>query len=532
MAAPPPTPNNSAQAFDAELREQFPAELLIDSPDLRGLFGQDIFTAGPPVGWVFRPRMAADIARLVRLAARHRVAVIGRGGGMSYTGGYLPSCPDHAVVLDMSGIAGIVEINARDMYVIVETGCTWGTLNDALRAKGLRAAYWGPISGLKATVGGAISQNAIFYGSGTAGTAADTVLGIELVTGGGDILTTGSFGVSHCNAFFRQFGPDLTGLFTADTGALGIKTRVSLRLVPAPAITLPLSFAVPNAGALCTIMSQIAREGLAAQQMGLDLRLKDARLGGESLWAAAGHLARVVTAARNPLKGLLDAARIAFAGRRIAQDSPFSLHLFVEAGDQRLADALAARVKRIAADSQATTVEASIPRVMAATPFAPVNGLLGPKGERWVPMHCIVPHSRALDAYTAIARTLDTNRALLDQHGISNGYLFSTCGTNGFVIEPMFLWPDILGALHEATVDGKRLARFSRHPDNPDARAIVARLRKALTDTVDSLGAVHIQVGRYYPYRGRLNPAWNALLSAIRTHLDPHGIINPGALDQ
>lgn len=54
-------------------------------------------------------------------------------------------------------------------------------LYEALKPSGLRTPYWGTLSGLKATVGGSLSQNSIFWGSGQFGTAAENVLGMEVV---------------------------------------------------------------------------------------------------------------------------------------------------------------------------------------------------------------------------------------------------------------------------------------------------------------------------------------------------------------
>ena len=58
----------------------------------------------------------------------------------------------------------------------------------------------------------------------------------------GDVLQTGSGAHRHSNPFYRHFGPDVTGMFTADTGAYGIKAVATLRLVQAPKSTAYMSF--------------------------------------------------------------------------------------------------------------------------------------------------------------------------------------------------------------------------------------------------------------------------------------------------
>ena len=96
--------------------------------------------------------------------------IVTRGGGMSYTSGYIASAPD-SVLIDMASMDAIVEVNLEDRYVTVEAGCSWQKLYEHLAPLGVRTAYWGTLSGRYATVGGGLSQNSIFWGSGQSGTA-------------------------------------------------------------------------------------------------------------------------------------------------------------------------------------------------------------------------------------------------------------------------------------------------------------------------------------------------------------------------
>ena len=69
--------------------------------------------------------------------------------------------------------------NSRNAAVVVEAGVTWRALKEALDAKGVRTPYFGPMSGSHATVGGGMSQGAIFHGSARYGCSADVVLGLS-----------------------------------------------------------------------------------------------------------------------------------------------------------------------------------------------------------------------------------------------------------------------------------------------------------------------------------------------------------------
>ena len=126
----------------------------------------------------------------MRLVAAAGYPLIPRGGGMSYTKSYVPERPE-SVLFDMRSMNGIVEINTDDMYVTVEAGCTWKQLYEALQPRGVRTPYYGPLSGMYATVGGTLSQNSLFWASGIYHTAADSCIGLEVVLANGEILHTG-----------------------------------------------------------------------------------------------------------------------------------------------------------------------------------------------------------------------------------------------------------------------------------------------------------------------------------------------------
>ena len=122
----------------------------------------------------------------------------------------------------------------------VEPGVTWAALREALLARGFKTKFWGSYSGLHANVGGGMSMNAISHGQGC---AAEAALGFEIITGTGELMKTGSAVSGKASAFARHYGPDLTGLFTGDCGALGVKARITLALVKAPPAFATASFA-------------------------------------------------------------------------------------------------------------------------------------------------------------------------------------------------------------------------------------------------------------------------------------------------
>ena len=134
------------------------AENCISDLEVRELFSQDIWHKGETVDFVVSPESTEQLANAVKLANRKKIALNPRGSGMSYTKGYTSDLPNTGLI-DFSKMNRILEINQDDMYITVEAGCTWKQIYDALSPLGLRTPFWGPLSGLKSTIGGGLSQN-------------------------------------------------------------------------------------------------------------------------------------------------------------------------------------------------------------------------------------------------------------------------------------------------------------------------------------------------------------------------------------
>ena len=203
-------------AVDALQRALGDDRVLADAAT-RDYYANDIFwQPGIPPLAVILPQSQQEVSEAVRVATDEGPSVVPRGGGMSYTKGYLPDRAD-SIVIDTRKLDGIIELNTDDLYVTVEAGCTWAKLNEALESTGLRTGYWGPLSGVNATIGGALSQNSAFFGSALNGTVAEAVLGVTVVLADGRIVTTGSGGRKNTKPFSRYGGPDLTGCSLATT---------------------------------------------------------------------------------------------------------------------------------------------------------------------------------------------------------------------------------------------------------------------------------------------------------------------------
>ena len=494
----------------------------------RDFYANDIFWQPGirPLAVVF-PATAEEASTAVRIATENGIAIVPRGGGMSYTKGYLPAVED-AIIIDSRDLDRVLEINSDDLYVTVEAGCTWARLNEALEGTGLRTGYWGPLSGINATVGGALSQNSAFFGSTLNATVAESVIGVTAVLADGSVVTTGAGGRHGAKPFTREGGPDLTGLFLGDTGAIGFKTSATLRLWPRPEAVGFLSFGFKTLVGMAGAQVALARQRLVSEGFGIDKTKASHSASVNRISDGLKVLGSVAASGKTVLGGIKDAAALAAGGTSFLKHHEFTLHLVLEArNEEELAVSMA--MARTICSEAGTELEASVPRVMRSKPFGPVRGMLGLDGERWVPIHAVFAMGDWRKVVEANDAFFAEKKPFMDEHGIVYSVMCLTVGTE-FFIEPAFYWHDEITPLHVRSVGEDVVRPWLDRPANTAARQAVAELRDATQDLYISLGGVNWQVARDYPFRSVLNASTWALLSGVKQAVDPKGLMNPGSL--
>jgi FAD/FMN-containing dehydrogenase len=500
-------------------------------PEQLAAFSADIYRQGVTAELVVAPGAVEELRQAVALCTQSGHSVIARGGGFSYTGGYTPARAG-SVMFDMRRLDRIVEVNTEDMYITVETGCTWKSIFDRLRPQNLRTPYFGPISGFASTVGGALSQGSFFMGSTQYGTTAESTLGLEVVLADGTLLKTGSAASIYApSPFFRTYGPDLTGLFLGDTGALGLKARATLKLIPYPEHHRYATYSMPDDASLLRTLSEIARRGLAADCYGWDpLVVRNFAARDMNVSQDLGYLAGVVKSGPSLLRGIKDAARIAVAGNRFARQAQYLLHATVDEMSEAAAEEKINAIEKLALAAGGTVTEPSVPRALRGTPFSYPNKILGSAGERWVPTNALCPHSRAPQVLQAFRDYMASQAALTAEHRIEYGIIFFAVGNNTMTIEPLFYWPDARLPSHDHLMQPEFRSTLPYQPPNPAATEAMRTLRLGMMDLFMRQGCVHVQIGKTYPYRESREPATYRLLESIKNALDAQGLVNPGSL--
>jgi glycolate oxidase len=143
------------------------------------LFATDVYRKLESPVAAFRPASVEELQELVRFSANKSIPFTIRGGGASYTDGYVVADSQH--LLEDLGLLKQIEINHAGGFVTVEAGVTWAELAEALDKHGLRIPFRGPFSGLRAAIAGSVSQNSLSYSTGKYGISAESVLALDVI---------------------------------------------------------------------------------------------------------------------------------------------------------------------------------------------------------------------------------------------------------------------------------------------------------------------------------------------------------------
>ncbi|GEP34121.1 FAD-linked oxidoreductase [Nocardioides szechwanensis] len=176
---------------------------------------------GPFPAAVAYPTSTDEVARLLDLAQRERIAVVARTGGTSTEGG-LETVVEDTLVVDGSRMDQILHVDADNMMVTAQCGVPLQLLEDTLRAQGLTTGH-SPQSKPIAQLGGLVATRSIGQFSTLYGAIEDMVVGLEAVFPGGVVTRIK-------NVPRRAAGPDIRHVVIGNEGALAFVTEVTLKV--------------------------------------------------------------------------------------------------------------------------------------------------------------------------------------------------------------------------------------------------------------------------------------------------------------
>src|SRR5262245_46180738 len=242
-----PTPDAELLARRAEivraLRGIVRPESVIEDAVRLTAYESDALTAyrQTPLAVVL-PETTAEVAAILRYAAREGVKIVPRGAGTSLSGGALPAAD--AIVVGLGKFNRILDIDYANRCVVAQCGVTNLAITHAVAAEGFYYAP-DPSSQIACTIGGNVAENSGGVHCLKYGLTTNNVLGVELVTPDGDVVRLGG---KHLDSA----GYDLLGLVVGSEGLLGVVTEVTVRILrrPETARALLIGFdAVESAGA-------------------------------------------------------------------------------------------------------------------------------------------------------------------------------------------------------------------------------------------------------------------------------------------
>jgi len=226
------------------------------------------FTENPPgaPSLVVSATTVEEVRAVVRACRERRVPLVPRVAATNVGGLTNPAAG--AVVLDLTRMDRIVEVNEADLYAVIEPGVTWEGLKAFLDGRGLDLVVGYPLSPPDSSV----LANCVLDGLGNLslryGSMAEWITGLEVVLPDGSLARTGSAaaGLSWCS---RGPFPDVTGLFVCFQGTTGVVTKMGLALWPRPRHRRRLFVLCYDRGAAIAAMRELSRARLADDLGGL-----------------------------------------------------------------------------------------------------------------------------------------------------------------------------------------------------------------------------------------------------------------------
>ena len=427
------------------------------------------------VGLLALPRTTEEVATLVRAAAEARVAVIPYGGGTGLVGGQVAEDGPRPLILSLERMNAIRAVYPEENVLIAEAGAILADVQAAAQAENRLFPLSLAAEG-SARIGGNLSTNAGGTGVLRYGNARDLCLGVEAVMPDGSVL----HGLSRLRK--NNTGYDLRHLLIGAEGTLGIITAAALKLFPRPAQTGTALVQVASPEAALTLLS-LARDHVGDGISAFELIHRQ----------GFDFLAETMPEVVNPWAVTPDWSVLIELGTPHGIDPQEALaQLYMQAVEQGLcADGLIAQNARQA--EAFWTVRETIPEA---------NRRIGS-----VSSHDISVPLGAIAEFIALA---DARIAALGAFRIN---CFGHVGD---------------GNLHYNVFPVPGKSRADHLPERDQIKRLVHDLVHDLGGSVSAEhGVGRLKVDDLERYG---DPVKLAAMRAIKAAIDPHGIMNPGAV--
>lgn len=212
-----------------------PEQIKTDADSLK-YYGKDWTTYFDiKAGAILFPESTADVVEVVTWARTNKIALVPSGGRTGLSGGACATA--HEVIVSFEKMNRILSYNPTDSTVLLEPGVITETLQEFAREKSLYYPVDFAARG-SSQIGGNIATNAGGIKVVRYGLTRDWIMGLEVVTGNGEVLNLNNGLVKNAT------GLDLRHLFIGSEGILGFITKATVKLAPPPPPLKVLVFAL------------------------------------------------------------------------------------------------------------------------------------------------------------------------------------------------------------------------------------------------------------------------------------------------
>ena len=199
---------------------------------------------------VVRPANVDELSRVVALCATHNISIVPQGGNTGMCGAATPAAGAHAIVIGLSRMNRILDVDALNNTMTVEAGCILANIQQAATAVGRLFPLSLGAEG-SCQIGGNLSTNAGGVNVLRYGNTRDQVLGLEVVLADGRIWN-GLRSLRKDNT-----GYDLKQLFIGAEGTLGIISTAVLKLQPRPRSQVVAFAAIESPDAAVALLAML-----------------------------------------------------------------------------------------------------------------------------------------------------------------------------------------------------------------------------------------------------------------------------------
>ena len=236
-----------------DLQKLIGSSNVISDESGRRVFEADAWIEDPQMPLaVVMPSSTAQVVKVLTYARENRIKIIPRGAGTSTSGAAVPACD--AIVVCVSRMTRILDINFDDRIVRVEAGITSNSVNSEISGRGFRYAP-DPSSGIASTIAGNLATDAGGPRALKYGTTSNHLLGVTIVLMSGEVIELGG---QHLDAP----GYDILALVSGSEGQLGIVTEVTLRIIRAPEAARPIMLSFGSVQGAGQCVAAILKAGI------------------------------------------------------------------------------------------------------------------------------------------------------------------------------------------------------------------------------------------------------------------------------